>query len=192
MSVITFLSQVLKDPSSIGAITQSSKMLADLMTQMAGVNNAELIVEYGPGTGAITRSLMEQTPTDSKLICLEINEKFVHYLRKEYPALDVRNDCATGVRKHIQEEGHEACEAIVSGLPFAIFNDGLQTAILRETWEALKPGGKFVTFGYCSSAYLPKARRFQKNLVKHFNSCETSPLVWRNFPPAYVFCATKS
>ena len=192
MSAITFFNQLLREPGKVGAITRSSRDLADYMTKVAGVDTAGLVVEYGPGTGSITRSIMEQASQDSKVICLEINERFVDYLQKKFPGLDVRNDSATKIRKHIADEGHETCDAIVSGLPFAIFDDELQAEILEETYEALAPGGKFVTFGYCSGTYLPKGRRFQKNLVKQFKSYETSPVIWKNFPPAYVFCATKS
>lgn len=192
MSAITFLNQLIREPKKVGAITKSSRVLADYMTQAAGVDKASLVVEYGPGTGAITRSIVQCASEDSKLICLEINEGFVQYLQQEFPGLDVRNDSAAGVRKHIADLGRDSCDAIVSGLPFAIFDDALQSEILEETYKALAPGGKFVTFAYCAGTYLPKGRRFQKNLVKQFKFYETSPVIWRNFPPVYVFCATKS
>lgn len=192
MSAITFLKQLIREPGNTGAVLRSSRELADCMSKMAQVDQAGLVIEYGPGTGAITRSIVQQASNESKVICLEINDNFVEYLQQEFPDLDVRNDSATAVRKHIADLGHDTCDAIVSGLPFANFDDELQIEILEETFEALAPGGKFVTFAYITGINLPKGRQFQKNLVKQFNSFETSPLIWKNFPPAYVFCATKS
>lgn len=191
VSSLTFLSQMMLNPTDVGAFTASSRTLADHMAETAGVRDANLVVEYGPGTGAITKSIVSQAPDPSKVVCLEINELFVDMLRREYPQINVHNDCATGVCRHVKEMGHDCADAIVSGLPFSMFDDELQNSILEETYNALAPGGKFVTFSYCCSPMLSRGRNFQKNLSKHFNSVEKSGIIWKNFPPAYTLCATK-
>lgn len=179
------------NPGDVGAIIPSSRTLADHIALTAGVKDANLVVEYGSGTGAITEAIVRHARDPSKVICLEINDTFVAILRREYPEINVYNDSATGVLKHVSEMGHDSCDAIVSGLPFAAFDEGLQNEILAETYNALSPGGKFVTFSYCCSVYLPRGRSFQKNLSKHFNSFTKSPMIWKNFPPAFTLCATK-
>lgn len=179
------------NPGDVGAFTASSRTLADHMAILAGVQYANLVVEYGPGTGAITKSIVHHAPDPSKVICLEINDKFVAILRRDYPLINVHNDSATGIRRHVNDMGHESVDAIVSGLPFSVFDDDLQNEILEETYNALAPGGRFVTFSYCYSRYLPKGKNFQKNLSKHFKSFTQSPIIWKNFPPAVTLCATK-
>lgn len=191
LSNLAFIGQMMLNPGDVGAIVPSSRTLADHIALTAGVREANLVIEYGPGTGAITRSIVMHAPDPSKVICLEINDAFVGILRREYPEINVRNDSATGVLRHVRDMGHDSCDAIVSGLPFASFDDRLQNEILEATYDALAPGGRFVTFSYCCSGYLPRGRSFQKNLSKHFNSFKKSSMIWKNFPPAFTLCATK-
>jgi len=182
---------MMQNPSDVGAVLKSSRNLADHMATTAGVREADLVVEYGPGTGAITQSIVEQAPDPSKIHCLEINVTFVELLRRQYPLIHVHNDSATDVCQCLSNLGHTSVDAIVSGLPFSMFDSALQNEIISETHNVLAPGGKFVTFIYCGSPYLPKGRSFQNNLSKHFKSVEKSQVIWKNFPPAYTLCATK-
>lgn len=191
MSNLAFFSQMVLNPGDVGAIVPSSRTLADHIALTAGVGDANLVVEYGPGTGAITKSIVKHAPDPSRVICLEINDAFVGILRREYPEINVRNDSATDVLKYVREMGHDSCDAIVSGLPFSAFDDGLQNEILAATYDALSPGGRFVTFSYFGLSYSPQGRSFQKNLSKQFNSFEKSSVIWKNFPPAFTLCATK-
>jgi len=141
LSNLAFIGQMMLNPGDVGAIVPSSRTLADHIALTAGVREANLVIEYGPGTGAITRSIVMHAPDPSKVICLEINDAFVGILRREYPEINVRNDSATGVLRHVRDMGHDSCDAIVSGLPFASFDDRLQNEILEATYDALAPGG---------------------------------------------------
>lgn len=83
------------------------------------------------------------------------------------------------------------CDAIVSSLPFASFEGGTQDAILSEVLEALTDEGRFVTFTYLHSCYLPAGRHFREKLFQRFGHVDVSPIVWKSLPPAYVYCAVK-
>jgi phosphatidylethanolamine/phosphatidyl-N-methylethanolamine N-methyltransferase len=41
------------------------------------------------------------------------------------------------------------------------------------------------------AAWLPASRRFRQRLERHFKRVETTPIVWRNLPPAFVFCCAR-
>lgn len=191
MPDLVFLKEMIREHRTVGAIAPSGRKLAEHLAHEAGVESAECIVEYGPGTGTITSVIMEAASDTSTVLCLEINESFVDRLRASFPKATVLHASATDVVKELQALGRDSCDCIVSGLPFTIFDEELQNTILEETAKALRPGGKFVTFAYCLSNKMPKGRSFQKNLVKHFNSVEKSTPVWKNFPPAFSYCATK-
>ena len=93
---------------------------------------------------------------------------------------------------HLGKKGFDGCDVIVSGLPWTRFDDPLQDSILDATHDALRPGGKFVTFAYASSPLVPNGRKFFKDkLNAKFHSVYKSENVWNNFPPAVVFVATK-
>lgn len=191
VSNIKFLRQMWLNPSEVGALVASSKALGDHMAVTAGVRDANLVVEFGGGTGALTRSIVAHSPDPAKVLCFEINDTFVDMLRGEFPDINVYNESAKDVLKHVQEMGHDSVDSIISGLPFAVFDDELQNEILKATYDVLSPRGKFVTFTYCVSPFTQKGRNFKNNLSKHFNSFEKSTMIWRNFPPAFTYCATK-
>jgi phosphatidylethanolamine/phosphatidyl-N-methylethanolamine N-methyltransferase len=56
---------------------------------------------------------------------------------------------------------------------------------------ALKPGGALATFAYTGFHLLPAGRHFRKLLREHCGHLETTPTVWPNLPPAFVYLAVK-
>ena len=82
-------------------------------------------------------------------------------------------------------------DAVLSGLPWAVFPDSLQLELLEEIKANLKPGGKFATFAYVQGMVLPAAQKFRKLLKSEFGEVHQSPIVWRNAPPAFVYRCEK-
>ena len=91
----------------------------------------------------------------------------------------------------IRREGIESLDVVVSGLPWVSFPDALQDRILEATVRALKPGGKFVMFGYRVGLYTPAGRRFHAKLPKYFDQMGRASSVWMNIPPALVFSGVR-
>jgi phosphatidylethanolamine/phosphatidyl-N-methylethanolamine N-methyltransferase len=55
----------------------------------------------------------------------------------------------------------------------------------------LKPGGRFITFGYLQSLVLPAGRNLAVLLPTYFTSVSKSSVVWQNIPPAFVYCCRR-
>jgi len=51
--------------------------------------NCDTVIEIGPGTGALTKFLLER---QEPLIALEVDNESIAYLKVNYPSLDVRNE----------------------------------------------------------------------------------------------------
>jgi phospholipid N-methyltransferase len=83
------------------------------------------------------------------------------------------------------------CDAIVSGLPWSIFEDGLQDDLLNAVHDALRPGGVFATYLYLQSLALPSGIRFRAKLRNRFSRAGVTGVVWNNLPPARVVWAEK-
>ena len=192
MSTLSFLKEVLRANKSTGAIAPSGKQLADVVTDMAGVSQSKVIVEYGPGTGVFTEAIMNKKRPDAYFMALEVNEEFVRVTRDRCPGVDVYHDCAQNTRKYLEKAGFSACDTIVSGLPWTRFDDALQDEILEATYDVLEPGGHFVTFAYAMSPYVPSGRKFfRQKLVERFGNVKRSEHIWKNIPPCVVFIAEK-
>ncbi len=186
------MKEVFRANKSTGAIAPSGKQLADIVTEMAEVRTAKVIVEYGPGTGVFTEAILAKKPEDAYFIALEVNEEFVKVTQDRCPGVKVIHDCAQNTKKYLQEAGFSGCDTIVSGLPWTRFDDALQDEILEATYDVLEPGGRFVTFAYAVSPFVPSGRKFfREKMVKRFGEVKCSERIWKNFPPCVVFIAEK-
>ena len=191
MDALRFFQQYVASPGRVGAILPSSMSLARVMADIGKVREASVVVEFGPGTGALTRGIVEELNPGAAFLAIEINSGFAHALRKRFPQAHVFQGCATHVRSYLREMNFEACDCIVSGLPWALFDEGLQCEVLDAAKEALRPAGVFVTFTYLHSPLLPGGKRFREKLYDRFSQVGVSPTVWRNIPPAFAYCAVK-
>lgn len=116
-SLYFFISNALRRPRQIGAILPSSNMLGKAMAEALqqpiyenGISSNEIVddlVEFGPGTGQITKFLPKQ-----KLTLVEIEDNFCSLLKKNYPEANIINKSAIDVLKETQQ-----CFKAVSSIP---------------------------------------------------------------------------
>lgn len=182
-----FLAAFVRRPFDTGSITPSSAQLAAAMVEGMGISEADTVVELGPGTGVFTRVIQEQLKPDGRLMCFEINRDMAEALRHNFPKVQVVNDSVENLARHLKEAGRDFVDAAISGLPWAAFSPERQQRLLDATVALLKPGGRFATFAYSHAVWLPQARRFRELLDSRFSQVETSKVVWRNMPPAFVY-----
>ena len=186
-----FLKEFISAPQNVGAIAPSSRHLGETVISAANVPAASVVVEFGPGTGAITEVLVEQVKPGATLFALEINEDFVALLKHRFPDLNVIHDSATETRTHLDKMSLPHCDAIVSGLPWTMFSETLQDELLNAVVDSLRPGGIFATYMYLQSLVLPSGIRFRRKLRDRFARCGITETVWRNIPPARVVWGEK-
>jgi phospholipid N-methyltransferase len=181
------LGALVRGPHRVGAVLPSSRELAELVTAELGLQEAETVVELGAGTGVFTRLIGERVKSGALVLAFEIDPGLAAELQGEVPGVVIVNDSAERALEHLRQAGRDSADCIVSGLPWALFSAELQERLLRAVVAALKPGGRFATFAYVPAAWLPTGRRFRRTLHRHFGRVETTHVVWRNFPPAFVY-----
>jgi phosphatidylethanolamine/phosphatidyl-N-methylethanolamine N-methyltransferase len=181
------LSTFVRNPFRTGTVVPSSLALAELMVEDMGLATAETVVELGPGTGVFTRVIAERVKPDVLVMAFEIDEPLARELKARLPRVHVVNDSAENLKDHLRANGREASDAILSGLPWANFSSELQQRLLSAVVAGLRPGGRFATFAYIPAAYFPAGRRFRSLLESSFARVETTRIVYRNFPPAFVY-----
>jgi phospholipid N-methyltransferase len=182
-----FLSEFLRKPGSVGAIAPSSPGLAGKMVDWIDWSNVRTVIEYGPGTGAFTERIRQCLPPHGRFLAIEINPQFAAALEERFPDVRIHRDSVANVESVCRRDGIEKVDAIICGLPWAVFGEKEQAEILGGMMAVLKPGGQFATFAYLQGLLLPAARRFRANLQRHFSQIERSPTAWLNLPPAFVY-----
>jgi len=172
-----FARQLLLRPKEISAIAPSSAALARAMTEGLGPKTGR-VVEFGPGTGALTRAIIARGVAPADMTLFEMNPDFVAYLRNRFPgtivhhtgAQDAGTLCPAGVG------------AVVSGLPLLSFPHDLRRAILMAAFAILRPGAPYVQFTYGPRPPIPDEMIAELGLL-----VERGPKFWTNLPPARVY-----
>ena len=118
---------------------------------------------------------------------VELNTDIFEHFQQAFPDVKAYNGCASDLGSMMQEEGVNSLDVVVSGLPWASFGTEVQNDIIGSVYDALGEDGVFTTFAYLQGFLLPAAHRFRALLKNKFKTVETSKIVWRNAPPAFVY-----
>jgi phospholipid N-methyltransferase len=191
---ILYIRQYLQSPTQIGAVAPSSDALASRMLETVDFDRSTAIVEFGPGPGNVTSLLLPRLNSGTTFFAIEANGQMCEAFRTKFPGVRLHEGSAADVSSFCELEGLPAAEsvdAVVSGLPWASFSEGLQQSILEAVLRVLKPGGQMVTFAYNFGTFLPAGRRFSRTLPKYFSRVDRSRSVLWNVPPAFVYRCIK-
>jgi len=180
-----FFSMFLKYPKEIWSIAPSSRFLRNKVLKNIDFRNAKYIVEYGPGTGPVTKEILKRARKDARILCFEINKKFCSHLRENIrdERLTIINDSAENIEKCLKKLNIQKIDYIISSLPFFILPDNKKYIIIEETKNALRNKGMFVVFQSVTN-------NFKKHLKRYFSKISVN-LVSLNIPPCFVYVCEK-
>ena len=137
-----FLRGFFKNPVMVGSIIPSSRVLIDKMLAPVDWANTKLFVEYGPGVGTFTRPVLEKLAPDAKLVTIDTNPDFTHYLKESIddPRLIAISGSAADVEKILADHELGSADYVLSGLPFSTLPPGVGDEIAEATVERDPPG----------------------------------------------------
>jgi phospholipid N-methyltransferase len=190
MEGLEFLGSFLRNPLAVGAFWPSSRFLARAMLADCDLRNARVVVELGPGTGAFTGLIIGRLGGESSFLGVELDSGNVRRLRERFEGLEVHQVSAERLPMLLERFGGKA-DCVISGLPWANMGAALQDRILDAVLGSLSQHGVFTTFSYVHARVMPGSWRFRQRLTERFGSVRISPVVWRNVPPAYVYCCRR-
>lgn len=186
--LLEFARESIRAPASTGAVAPSSRFVAEKVMQLADLQQADLVVELGPGTGVFTEQIQCQLRPKAVFFALELNKIFVEAARKRCPSVRIYHDTADALPSYLQRHNWPKCDCIISSLPLTIFESAEQDRLLETISASLKPGGKFISIVYVGAKTRVRGRYFINNLPLHFRQVERSKTIWRNLPPTEVYC----
>lgn len=165
---------------SVGALAPSSKYLVNKMLKQIDFSKDLNILELGPGTGVITKQILNQISPNSKLVCLELNEQFCTDLENlKTSNLKVIQGSAENVGELFE---NQSFDYVISGLPLAIIKKDCVNEILNGCVSSLKEDGKYIQFQYSLAS--------KRTLQRYFSKVDLS-LAAVNLPPAVVYTCSK-
>jgi phospholipid N-methyltransferase len=180
---LLFARTFLKNPVMLGSVIPSSRFLIDAVLEPVDWERTRVLVEYGPGVGTITGEILKRMRPETKLIIIEMNVELARFLRAHFndARLVVVEGSAANVRQVLTDHGFEGADYIISGIPLGSMPLPVREHIVRETKQALAPGGAFIVYQF-TSRVLPELQRVFE-VVKRGRE-------WLNVLPAHLFfCA---
>lgn len=175
---LSFAQRMARNPRAVGAVSPSGPALAQAMAAEVDPDSPGRILELGPGTGAITRALLDRGVPADKILAVEADGKFARLLRERIPGIEVLEGDAMDAEE-IGARGPFA--AVISSLPLLNFPDAEVSAFVEAMLEMLPPGAPFVQYSYGVKPPVPKGARVTMRLAAK---------VWRNLPPARIWVFT--
>lgn len=180
---LLFAKNFIQHPRMLGSLIPSSRFLIDRLLSKIDWSRASTIVEYGPGVGTITSHILARMRPDARLVVFEMNEDFVAYLTRCFPdkRLHVVHGSAESVQRELDRLKLDGADYIISGIPFTTMPIELREKIMRESREALNPGGAALVYQF-TRAVLPYLRSHFHQIDQDFEP--------RNILPARLFYCT--
>ncbi|WP_131740645.1 class I SAM-dependent methyltransferase [Actinomadura roseirufa] len=182
---IILFREFLRHPWRVGAVTPSGRRLTEVLA--GTVPRGGVVVELGPGTGAVTAGIRLRDPR--RHVAVEVNPRLARVVERRWPGVEVARADAADLGRELAARALGPADTIVSSLPWAVIPADRAHAIMTAVRDALTDGGCFTTYAYAHTRWTPPARRLVRSLAEGFAEVTVSPVVWANMPPAVVYVA---
>jgi len=174
-----FIRSWFADPRAVGAVVPSGRALARLMTR--GVSPGARVVELGPGTGTVTRAILDRGVDEQDLVLVENDARFAAMLATRFPRATVLEADATQPHQGL-EALSGTIDCVISGLPLVLFSNQDKRKVLRLWSSLLAEDGAVYQFTYRARCSIPKRLLAERGL-----RAARVGMVALNVPPAFVY-----
>jgi len=176
-----FLMSLMSTPHLTGAVAPSGRALARAMAGAAGPPEGGIVVELGPGTGPVTRALLDRGLDPRRLVMVEYNPQFCRLLEERFaPARVIQGDAYDLARTLAALDG-EPVSAFVSSLPLLTRPPHDRERLIGDAFALMGADGVFVQFTYGPLSPIPL------EICEGRYSAHRGRAIWANLPPARVW-----
>jgi len=174
-----FLKSWVERPLTTGAVRPSSAGLSRLMASLVELERPGPVIELGPGTGVVTKALLERGVAPERLFSVEFNPEFCKLLERRYPDVRFIQGDAYDLKGTLSGVIDQPPAAVVSSLPLLTRPPQQRVDLLGQALDLLEPGAPFIQFSYGVS---PPISAKSGDFV-----IERTSWVVLNLPPARVW-----
>lgn len=190
-----FFFESLRSLSVTASIVPSSRSLASALLRRVDFGSANVLVELGLGTGAITAEILRRMKPHARLYAIDINPVFVSHVShkiRDSRLIPILGD-ARNLAVILQEIGVQSADAVVSSLGLTSMEKEDRSAIMTQAAAHLSDSGVLTQYQYLharASRWISVfgAPNFSEEdfLRGHFRDVRSEKVLW-NLPPAAVY-----
>ncbi len=180
---IRFFKGWMDGPKSVGAICPTSSVTAKRMASVINPSSGLPVLELGPGTGVITKAILERGIAPENLVSIEYSTDFYQNLIKAYKGVHFINGDAFALDKTLGGMKSVIFDSVISAIPMLSFPMESRIALLEDLLDRMPAGRPVIQITYGPvSPIIANPDRYK---IKHYD------FVVRNIPPAQLWTYTR-
>lgn len=164
---------------AVGAIAPTSAITARRMASVIDPHSGNPVLELGPGTGVITRAILERGVKPEDLISIEYSREFVDRLVEDFPGVNFIHGSAFDLDTLLAPWAGRSFDSIVSAIPMLNFPVGDRVALIERLLDLMPAGRPIMQITYGALSPIPAGRGTY--------SIERYDFIVRNIPPAHLW-----
>ncbi len=176
---VRFFKGWLDKPRAVGSIVPTSFTTAREMASLVNPKSDMPTLELGPGTGVITKAILERGVAPAALWAIEYSEDFVDHLRNEYAGVNVIHGDAFNLDETLGDRKDTVFDSIVSAVPLLNCPVPQRIAYVEDLLNRIPAGRPIMQITYGPRSPVPPG--------KGNYTVERHGFVLRNVPPAHLW-----
>ncbi len=178
-----FLKAWLRQPKSVGSVWPTSAPMARRMAGVIDLSSGLPVLEVGPGTGTITKAILDAGLPHDRLWALEYSHEFAARLKAKHPKAHVIEGDAFELARSLGAGRPKLFDSAISGLPLLNFPVAVRVSFVEQVLDLLPQGRPLIQFSYGPKSPVPPGLgRYKVRRVG---------MVLRNIPPAQLWVFTR-
>lgn len=176
---VRFFKGWMDGPKAVGAVLPTSSITARRMASVVRPGSGLPVLELGPGTGVITRAILQRGIRPENLWSVEYSPDFVEHLRQEFADVHIVQGDAFNLDEALGEHRDLEFDCVISAVPLLSFPTPKRIEFVEDLLNRIPVGRPVMQITYGPRSPVPgKGRSFS---VEHYD------FVFRNFPPAQLW-----
>lgn len=171
-----FLKGWLKKPRSVGSVKPTSRAAARLMVEQIPKDRGLPVLELGPGTGIITKTMIECGIAPRDIVSVEHDPVFYRHLQHIFPEVGFVHGDAFDLENTLAHCREQKFSAIVSGIPLLNFKRDKRQRLVLNALDWLEKDGPFIQLCYGPKPPVPASPGIY--------TAQPTKWIFANIPPA--------
>lgn len=176
---IRFFKGWIDGPKSVGAILPTSAVTARRMASVINPASGLPVLELGPGTGIITKAIIERGVAAENIVSIEYSTDFYQHLKRTIPGVNFINGDAFDLDRTLGGLRDTTFDSVISAVPLLNVPMHQRVSLIEDLLARIPVGRPVVQISYGPlSPVVAMPDRYQ---ISHFD------FVVRNIPPAQLW-----
>ena len=180
---IRFFKSWIDKPKAVGSVLPTSGVTARRMASVVTLGSELPVLELGPGTGVISKAILERGIRPEQLYSVEYTKSFIKPLQERFPGVNFIHGDAFDLDSVMSDMKDQKFDSIVSAIPLLNFPVPQRVKYIKSLLDYVNPGRPIMQMSYGPVSPVPP----------DWETYSVEPYDWivRNVPPVRLWVFRK-